>query len=130
MNRAIRKAAMFGVFMATLAAVPMAMAQTSQTLPMVLPASDGGRESFIRIVNNSPRAGTVRIHAIDDTGRRFGPITIDLAAHGATHFRSRDLEQGSAARGISRGVGDGVGDWRLEISSSLNIGALESSRVE
>lgn len=102
---------------------------TSQTLPLVLPATDGGREGFVRIINNSPRAGTVSIHAIDDAGERFGPITIDLAANGAVHFRSRDLEQGNAARGISAGIGDGVGNWRLEFESDLDFRALAYIRT-
>ena len=129
MKRAIRfAAAAICLFTAILAAAPTAMAQTTRTLPLVLPVTDGGRESFVRIINNSPRAGSVRIHAIDDTGRRFGPTTIDLAANGATHFRSRDLEQGSATRGMS-GVGNGSGNWRLELDSSLNFGALAYIRT-
>ena len=127
MNRAIRKAAMFGVFMAILAAVPMAKAQTSQTLPLVLPAG-GPRDSLVFIINNSPRAGTVRIHAIDDTGDRRGPITLSIDANGGARFHSRDLEQGNPAR-LSAGVGDGSGNWRLELDSSLNFGALAYIRT-
>ena len=94
-------------------------------LPLVLPVEDGAsREGFMRIVNRSGQAGTVSVTAIDDTGERFGPVTLELAAGGAVHLTSRDLERGSAAKGLPEGVGDGEGSWRLEFDSALDIVAL------
>ena len=110
---------------ATLAAlVPGAAAQDTYSLPLVPPADFAGLEGFVRIVNDSDQAGTVRIHAIDDTGRRFGPVPLSLPAHGAAHLRSRDLESGNAGRGLPEGVGDGTGHWRLELETTLEITAL------
>ena len=95
----------------------------------MLPASDAGIEGFVRVVNLSDRAGTVRIHAIDDTGERFGPVTLALDANETVNFRSRELEQGNAAKGLPSGVGDGEGYWRLELESVLHIGPLAYVRT-
>ena len=129
MKRSTRLAAAASLSAAMLAGAPVATAQTTTTLPLVLPVTDGGREGFVRIINNSPRAGTVRIHGIDDAGERFGPVTLDLGANAAVHFRSRDLEQGNAARGLSAGLGDGTGSWRLELESALSIAAVAYIRT-
>lgn len=132
MKRAIRfVATAVCLFAGMLAGAPVATAQTMTTLPLVLPVTEGGtREGFVRIINNSPRAGTVRIHAIDDAGERFGPITIDIGANAAVHFRSRDLEQGNTERGLSAGLGNGVGNWRLDLDSGgLRIRALAYVRT-
>ena len=95
------------------------------TLPLVLPEADGAsREGFMRIVNRSGQAGTVSVTAIDDTGERFGPVTLEIGAGGAVHLTSRDLEQGNAAKGLPEGVGDGEGSWRLELDSALDVVAL------
>ena len=129
MKNAIRLAAAVVCLFTAILAAPMAMAQNTQTLPLVLPVTEGGtRDSLVRIVNNSPRAGTVSIHAIDSTGTRFGPVTIDLVANGSVNFSSRHLEQGSTARGLS-GIGDGVGSWRLEFTSDLDFGATAYART-
>ena len=101
-----------------------ASAQSTHTLPLVPPADFAGLEGFVRIVNDSDQAGTVQIHAIDDTGRRFGPVPLSLAAHEARHFRSLDLERGDTERGLPEGVGDGTGHWRLELETTLAITAL------
>ena len=87
------------------------------------------RPGFVRIINHSERAGTVSIHAIDDTGRRFGPVELALEAMQTRHFNSVDLESGSAAKGLAAGVGDGTGNWRLELSSELSIEALAYIRT-
>ena len=129
MKRAMRNAVL-GVFTAILAAASMSsIAQNTHTLPLVPPADFAGLEGFVRIVNDSDQAGTVQIHAIDDTGERFGPVTLSLPAYGARHLRSRHLEQGEAARGLPVGVGDGTGHWRLELRTSLAISALAYIRT-
>ena len=71
------------------------VAPGQRTIPLVLPASIPGQEGFVRIINRSNRAGSVSIEAIDDTGRRFGPVVLSLAAKGGAQFNSEDLEQGT-----------------------------------
>ena len=98
-------------------------------LPLVLPASSHGPQGFVRIINYSYQAGTVRIHAIDDTGRRFGPASLSLEAGGAIQFNSRDLERGSSRIGLSLGIGEGTGNWRLRMDTDLDIEALAYIRT-
>ena len=95
----------------------------SHSLPFVSAASNRARQTFVRIVNNSGVAGTVRIFAVDDTGDYLGPVELSLSAHQAVHFNSVDLEAGNPSKGLSAGVGDGSGNWRLELSTQLAIDA-------
>ena len=95
----------------------------SHDLPFVVAASDADQWGFVRIANRSDRAGTVRIHAVDDTGEYRGPVELSLDAHQAVNFNSRDLESGNASKGLSAGVGDGAGNWRLELSTRLEVDA-------
>ena len=106
-----------------------APAALAQTLPLVTAASNRGQQIFVRIINHAERAGTARIHAIDDTGRRAGPITLSLDAKAAKHFNSRDLEEGNPSKGLSGGVGQGNGNWRLEVSADTDIEALAYIRT-
>ena len=98
-----------------------AQAPTEHLLPLVTAASNLRQQGIVRIVNLSDRSGNVEIHAIDDSGRRFGPVSLSLGAGVSTSFNSRDLEQGNPARGISEGVGEGSGDWRLELRTYLDV---------
>ena len=97
-------------------------------LPYILAERTAGRQGFVRIVNRSAQAGTVTLTAIDDAGRNAGTETLGLAASGAIHFNSRDLEGGNAAKGLS-GVGAGTGHWRLVLTSSLDIQPLAYVRT-
>ena len=96
---------------------------TGHVLPYILAARTAGRRGFVRIVNRSAQAGTVTLTAIDNAGRNAGTETLDLAASGAIHFSSHDLERGNADKGLS-GVGAGTGHWRLVLTSSLDIQPL------
>ena len=96
---------------------------TAGTLPFFTPASNRTQRSYARITNNSNRAGTVTIHAIDDTGRRHGPASLQFAARQTRHFDSVQLEGGRGMVG-ARGVGDGEENWRLELSTTLDITPL------
>ena len=109
-----------------LAHAPAALALNKHTLPLVMPAGID-REGLIRVTNHSDRAGTVSILAIDDTGRRFGPVTLPVGAKATAQFFSGNLESGG--RGLSAGVGDGTGYWRLELESDLDIEPLSYIRT-
>ena len=100
-----------------------------QVIPLFMSASDPARQGFARIRNRSDRAGEVRIFAIDDAGHRQGPATLSLGANETVHFNSGDLEGGNADKGLSAGVGSGEGDWRLELSTELNIEAAAYVRT-
>ena len=91
------------------------------TIPMVMSADNAAQQGFVRIINRSNRAGRVRIHAVDDAGRRSDPVYLSMDAKASAHFNSRDLEEGNASKGLSAGVGNGAGDWQLEMSTTLDI---------
>ena len=100
-------------------------------------AAAESRQSFVRIVNRSAVAGTVRVVAIDDSGTVHGAevdgegrfFTLPIGGHQVLHFNSDDLERGNAAKGIA-GVGSGAGHWRLSFFSSLDVQVLAYMRTE
>ena len=106
-----------------------APAQNTHTLPLVRPADFAGQESLVSIVNRSATSGTVQVAAIDDTGERFGPVTLTLGARQGVNITSGDLESGNAAKGLPSGVGDGSGNWRLELATALTIQPLAYIRT-
>ena len=89
-------------------------------LPALLGAG-GSPQGFVRIMNDSDRSGEVEIHAIDDAGQRYGPVTLAIGALQTRHFNSEDLERGAPSKGLFGGVGDGTGMWRLELKTTLDI---------
>ena len=68
--------------------------------PLMPGADDGGLEGFVRIRNVSLVDGEIEIHAIDDTGERFGPAILAINANQTKHFNSGDLERGSELKGL------------------------------
>ena len=93
----------------------------SHTLPLVTPASELSLPTFVRVINRSARPGTVRIHAIDDTGRRFGPVTMSLHTRQTRHFISRELEQGVNQQ-IDRAVRRRR-EWQRQLATGAGHGA-------
>ena len=91
-------------------------------------ASNPDTAGAVRIVNRTRRAGRVSIEAIDDTGARFGPVSLWLGARAGVTIGSGDLEAGNAAKGLYGGTGAGSGDWRLRLSSALEIAVLSHVR--
>ena len=106
-----------------------AFAQSEHTISLVPAASNTVQQGFVRVINHSDRPGEVRIHAIDDSGERFGPVSLSLEARATRHFNSQDLERGNLSRGLSGGVGDGDGNWRLEMETELDIEPLAYIRT-
>ena len=100
-----------------------AAAQQQHSLPLFKPAG-GTLVSFLRIVNRSDSAGEVTIHATDDSGMRSGPVILSLAANQTQHLNSTDLEEGNSRKGLSGSIGDGDDDWRLDMTTDLDIEVL------
>ncbi len=92
-------------------------------------AADTIRQGFVRVINHSARWGTVRIEAFDDAGTAFGPVTLEIGAGRTVHFNSGDLEGGNARKGLAMGTGSGNGDWRLTLTSTLDIEVLSYIRT-
>ena len=90
-----------------------------------LPAASGALHGFVRIVNESDEAGTVRIRAFDDDGEEHGPVTLYIEAGTVAHFNSNDLESGNPDKGlIGRTGAPEKGHWRLVFESELAFRAL------
>ena len=90
----------------------------------LFPAASAGsaREGFVRVSNRSAWPGAALVTAVDDGGRRAGPVALTLGAGRTVHFNARDLRAGSPAKGLAAGVGEpALGDWRLEFASALNL---------
>ena len=99
-------------------------------VPLFPAANDAfGRQGFVRVINHASTAGAVEIHAFDDSGAEFGPVTLSLDAGETAHFNSDDLELGNAGKGLPDGVGSGAGDWRLALESDLDIEVLAYIRT-
>ena len=62
-------------------------------------------------------------------GAHRGPLTLRLGANRSLHFNSEDLERGNADKGLDGAAGTGAGDWRLELTSALDIEALAYIRT-
>ena len=108
-------------------------AATTYTVPLFPSAwrfTQQGLQGFVRVINHTGQAGELHIDAFDDEGMQYGPVTLDIEAGEAVHFNSDDLEFGNADKGLSEGVGAGEGDWRLRLSSSLDIEVLAYIRTD
>ena len=116
------------VLVVSLAPASGALAGQQHTLPLVNSA-DATQPGFLRIINRSDRNGTVTIYAIDDSGERFGPASLSLDASATVQLNSTVLEDGNASKGLPAGVGDGEGNWRLELTSELDIEPLAYIRT-
>ena len=82
------------------------------SLPYVAPAGVG-HPSLVRVLNDSAQPNTVQVTGYNDTGRRFGPVPLSIAAHEAATLTSTALESGGTG---FAGLGDGgEGWWRLEL---------------
>ena len=108
---------------------PAALAE-QYTLPLfVTPTTAGALQGVLRIVNDTEDSGPVEIHAIDDSGARFGPATFMLNARTAVEFDASDLVSGNAMKGLSPGLANLSGDARLEIETHLQIVPLAFVRA-
>ena len=100
-------------------------ASTSHLVPLFPAHGDAeDRQGFVRIINRSDEARAIEIHAQDDTDQEFGTLTLDLNANESVHFNSEHLEQGDEAKGWTEGLGAGEGDWRLTLTSGLDVDVL------
>ena len=93
-------------------------------------ASDAlGRQGFVRVVNHGD-AGSAEIQAYDDTDHPYETVTLALDANKTVHFNSDDLETGEPEKGLSGSTGAGEGDWRLVLTSGLDLDVLAYIRTE
>ena len=84
----------------------------------------GSVPSRVRIVNLSDAHGVVEIVGFDDQGEEYGPVELDIEAHASVVLLTRELENGAPDKGLMDGLGDGSGQWQLELTTDLEIGAV------
>ena len=109
-------------------ATPLADGRTVYRLPL-FPAAGGAQEGLVRLINRSDSSGEVTIEAVDDGGGRSRPVRLALRPRRATHFNATDLEVGNVVKGLVGGLGGGEGDWRLEVTSELDLTVLSYVRT-
>ena len=97
---------------------------TSHLVPLFPAHGDANdRQGFVRVINRSDEAGTVEVRVQDDSDGEFGTLTLSLLANHALHFNSEHLETGEGVDWTD-GIGDGDGDWRLTLTSELELDVL------
>ena len=107
----------------------LGQAQTSGVSVPLMLAPDSERQGFVRIINETDQAGSVRITAVDDAGNAASPIEIDLEAGASTHFNSDDLADGNSAKGI-RSIGrPRQGHWRLRVEAAEGVQVMAFVRT-
>ena len=102
---------------------------TSHLVPLFPAASDVALQGFVRVINHSGDAGEVQVEAVDDTGVSYGPLTLSIDANETVHFNSNDLEGGNTGKGLTGSTGAGEGDWRLVLTSDLDVEVLSYIRT-
>ena len=60
----------------------------------------------------------------------YGPLTLAIDAGETVHINSNDLERGNAEKEIEGATSSGEGNWRLELSSTLELEVLSYIRTE
>ena len=116
-------------YLMNLSTVPLPMDGVHMA-PFFPSASHPTWDGLLRVVNRSESSGAVSIRGFDDSGRAYGPVTLQLNAMQAVQLTASDWENGNAGQGLSSGVGAGQGPWRLELESALDIEALSYIRTQ
>ena len=104
-------------------------ADTPHLVPLFPSASDAALQGFVRVINHSGDSGEVQIDAVDDMGVSYGPLTLSIAGDTTVHFNSNDLEGGNTGKGLTGSTGAGEGDWRLTLTSDLDVEVLSYIRT-
>ena len=117
-------------YLTNLSTVPGNEFEGVHHVALFLSASDPfGRQGFVRVINDSELTGEVSIKAFDETGREYEAVSLSLGANETKHFNSNDLEMGNTRKGLSGSTGGGIGDWRLELTSDLELEVLAYVRT-
>lgn len=87
------------------------------------------RQGFVRVINPGS-AGSVEIRAYDQTDNEYETVVLEMDAGETVHFNSDDLETGNPNKGLSGSTGAGEGDWRLVLTSALELDVLAYLRTD
>ena len=120
---------MFAWLPAALLGMAAWVAEEAHTVPYVPSAAAEGHAGVVRIESRSGVSGEVSVVAVDDAGQRVEAGLLTLGAMAVIEFEAGALESGAAALGLT-GTGPGEGDWRVELSTELDIEARAYARSE
>ena len=100
-------------------------------VPLVVAASDPGRESLLRVVNRGGDLDTVTVSAVDDAGgvAPGGDLMFTLGPFQAMELTGADLEMGNLDKAAHGALGRGAGHWRLTVSSPLSLAVTSLVRT-
>ncbi|MYD42298.1 MAG: beta-lactamase family protein [Gammaproteobacteria bacterium] len=101
--------------------VVQAQQETTRTIPLFF-SSESSHTGVLRLINHSKTHGQVEVVGIDDEGMSVGPATVDLRSQSNVLIYASDLEDGNDF--IDVGLGRGNGNWRLQLTSELDIEAI------
>ena len=104
-------------------------AESVHTVPYVPSAASVGHAGLVRIESRSGVSGAVSVVAVDDAGQRVETGLLTLGAMAVIEFEAGAMESGDASLGLT-GTGPGEGDWRLELTTELDIEARAYARSE
>ena len=119
---------MFAVLSVGLFGMSARGAEEAHTVPYVPSAASEGHAGVVRVESRSAVPGEVRIMAVDDAGQRLEAGRLTLGAKAAVEFEIDALESGNTSLGLT-GTGPGEGDWRLELTTELDIEARAYARA-
>ena len=71
----------------------------------------------------------MEIRAYDETDNEYETVVLQMDADETVHFNSDDLEVGNPDKGLSGSTGAGEGDWRLVLTSELELTVLAYMRT-
>ena len=109
--------------------MPSVFAETYR-LPLFVAETDDRQVGVLRLNNDSTSAGSVSIHAIDDSGSKSGPATLMIGASATVELDASELASGNTAKGLSGGLGTFQGHVRLEIMTDLDLDVLAYLRAQ
>lgn len=117
----VNRALIFGTLLAVVAHSLAQERQSPHVVPFFPAASDTRPQGFLRIVNNSEDAGTIAIVAIDDDGNGSDELRLELGAGETFHLDADALQDGDSQGRLTGTAGVPTGDWRLRLTSDLDI---------
>ena len=86
------------------------------------PGSNRNQVSSLLLANSAEAAATVTIAGVDDRGHNYGQVGLVVPGRRSVRLSAADLEAG--ADGFNGRLGDGAGKWRLAVTSSAPLWAM------
>ena len=97
---------------------PVDVPEFETSIPLLIAAAEG-RESFVRLTSLADAPGNIELTAIDDLGRKRGPVSIAIPRYASLHLSAADLERGRPPVRVR--FGKPRGHWRLVLKSDIPI---------